>query len=89
MDQTKMAKQMMEFYKTTFESSFNALVMFQEQAERMANAFMEQGTWLPDEGKAILNEWVKTYKKGREDFKKSVDEGFKRVEEYFAGLEKK
>jgi hypothetical protein len=88
MESTKMAKQMMDFYKTTFDNSFNAMVMLQEQSEKMVNTFMDQATWLPEEGKGTLKEWASTYKKAREDFKKSVDEGFKKVEEYFDGLSK-
>jgi polyhydroxyalkanoate synthesis regulator phasin len=88
MEPQKMAKQMLDFYKTTFDNSFNAMVMLQEQTERVVNTFMDQATWLPDEGKGILTEWVKTFKKAREDFKKSVDEGFKKVSDYFEEVTK-
>jgi polyhydroxyalkanoate synthesis regulator phasin len=88
MDPQKMTKQMLDFYKTTFENSFNAMVMLQEQTEKVVNTFVDQATWLPDEGKGILNEWVKTFKKAREDFKKSVDEGFKKVADYFEEISK-
>lgn len=84
MEPTKMAKQMMDFYKTTFDNSFNAMVMLQEQTEKTMAAFMDQATWLPDEGKNVMEEWVKAYKKGREDFKKTIDDGFKKVDEYFS-----
>jgi hypothetical protein len=36
----------------------------------------------------VINEWVKAYKKGRGDFKKAVDENFKRVEDFFGGAKK-
>jgi len=88
MESMRFAKQMMDFYKTTFDNSFNAMVMLQEQTERMVSSFMDQANWLPDEGKNILNEWVRTYKKGREEFKTSVDENFKKVQDYFEGLSK-
>jgi len=60
-------------------------VMLQEQAERAANTLMEQANWLPEDGKKAINEWVKAYKKGREDFKKVVDENFQKVESFFSG----
>ncbi|NTU49224.1 MAG: hypothetical protein HGA84_09535 [Syntrophobacteraceae bacterium] len=50
---------------------------------------MEQATFLPAEGKKMLNEWVETYKKGRENFKKTVDESFAKVEDYFAEAARK
>lgn len=88
MEPVKIAKQMIEFQKATFDNSFSAMGMVQEQAERMLNMSLEQATWLPEEGKKVIDEWIKAYKKGREDFKKTVDENFAKVEAFFAGTEK-
>jgi hypothetical protein len=89
MDPLKLTKQMIDFNKASFDNTFNAMVLLQEQAEKMVNTFMEQATSLPGEGKKALNEWVETVKKGREDFKKVVDQGFGKVEDYFAEAGKK
>ena len=83
MDQKQVLKQMIDFNKATFDNTFNAIVMLQEQAERAANTLLEQANWLPEDGKKAINEWVKAYKKGREDFKKVVDENFQKVESFF------
>jgi len=83
MEQKNILKQMIEFNKAAFDNTFNALVMLQDQSERMVNMFLEQATWLPDQGKKALDEWVQAFKKGREEFKKAVDESFKKVEEFF------
>jgi hypothetical protein len=84
MEPLKMAKQMIDFNKATFDNSFSSMVLLQEQTEKMVNAFLDQATWLPEEGKKVLNEWVAAYKKGREEFKKMVDESYKKVDSYFA-----
>lgn len=84
MEPLKLAKQMIDFNKATFDNTFSAMVLLQEQTEKMVNTFMEQATFLPAEGKKMLNEWVETFKKGRENFKKTVDESFAKVEDYFA-----
>jgi hypothetical protein len=89
MEPLKMAKQMIDFNKATFDNTFNAMVLLQEQTEKMFNTFMAQATFLPEDGKKMLNEWVQTLKKGREDFKKAVDESFNKVEAYFAEAAKK
>ncbi|MCG6878098.1 MAG: hypothetical protein LJE96_02955, partial [Deltaproteobacteria bacterium] len=88
MEPVKIAKQMVEFQKATFDNSFNAMSMVQEQAERMINMGLDQANWLPEEGKRVVDAWLKSYKKGREDFKKIVDGNFTRVEQFFAGTEK-
>ncbi len=79
----KFAKQMIDFYKSTFDNSFNAMVMLQEQTEKAMKTAMEQATWLPAEGKKVVDEWVKAYKQGRDEFKKVVEENFKKVEDFF------
>jgi len=84
MEPLKLAKQMIDFNKATFDNSFSAMMLLQDQSEKMVSAFLEQATWLPEEGKKTLNEWIATYKKGREEFKKVVDEGYKKVDSYFA-----
>ena len=88
MEPLKMAKQMIDFNKATFDNSFSSMVLLQEQSEKMVKAFMDQATWLPEEGKKVLNEWVTAYKKGREEFKKMVDESYKKVDDYFADASK-
>ena len=84
MDQNAMIKQMIQFNKATLDNSFNAIMMFQEQNEKMVNTFLEQAPWLPEEGKKVINDWVSACKKGCQDFKKNVDENFKKVEDFFA-----
>ncbi len=84
MEPYKIAKQTIEFYKSTFDNTFSALMMLQEQTQRMLKMQLDQSTGVPEEAKKAIAEWVKTYKKGCEEFKSSVDQSFKRVESYFA-----
>jgi hypothetical protein len=86
MEQKAILKQMIDFNKNTFDNSFNALVMLQQQTEKMVNTFVDQASWLPEEGKKVITEWTKAYKKGSEDFRKAADENFKRVEDFFSSL---
>jgi hypothetical protein len=88
METGKIAKQMIDFQKTTFDNTFNAMVALQEQTEKMVNVFMEQSVWLPEDGIKTVNEWGAAYKKGRDDFKKSVDENFSKVEGFFCSQAK-
>jgi hypothetical protein len=88
MDQKQIARQMMEFNKTAFDNTFKAMTVLHEQTEKLVFHFLEKAPWFPQEGKTAINEWVKAYKKGREDFKASADAGFKKVAEYFARSEK-
>jgi hypothetical protein len=51
--------------------------------EKATNALLDQATWLPEEGKKAIRDWVGAYKEGREKFKSTIDENFKKVEEFF------
>jgi len=83
MDQKQLFKQMFDFNKATFDNTFNAMVMLQEQTERMASTMLDQATWLPAEGRKVITDWINAYKNGRETFKKMIDESFQKVDDYF------
>ncbi len=85
MEPNFMLKQMLNFNKTAFDNSFTAMLTIQEQNAKMVNTFLEQATWMPEEGKKLIRDWVNAYKKGCEDFKKAADENYKKVDEFFAG----
>lgn len=82
MDQKQIFKQMLTFNKASFNNAFNALAMAQEQTETMGKSFVDQATWLPAEGKKAIQDWLDSCKKGREEYKKLIDDGYKKVEAY-------
>jgi hypothetical protein len=85
MEPNVMLKQMLDFNKTAFDNSFNAMLTIQEQNAKMVNTFLEQATWMPEEGKKLVRNWIDACKKGSEDFKKVADDNYKKVDEFFAG----
>ena len=88
MDPKQIANQMIQFNKTAFDNTFNAMTVLQEQTEKIVNNFLEQSPWMPAEGKKAVTDWLKAYKRGREEFKATVDDNYRKVEEYFAGADK-
>ena len=88
MEQFNVIKQMVQFNKNAFDHGYNAMDMLQKQNEKMTNSFLDQATWLPEEGKKAVNEWMQLYKKGCNDFKKTADQNYKDVEKLFAGFNK-
>jgi hypothetical protein len=84
MEPNAMLKQMLDFNKSAFDNSFSAMLTIQEQNAKMVNTFLEQAAWIPEEGKKLIRNWVDAYKKGYEDFKKTADENYKKVDEFFA-----
>lgn len=89
MEMKDIAKQMIQFNKATFDNTFSAMTALQEQTEKMVNNLLEQNALMPVEGKKAVSDWLKSFKRGREDFKALVDGNYKKVEEAFASFDKK
>lgn len=84
MDQKQILKQMIEFNQATFNNTFQAMVLLQDQFERVAQTAIEQASWLPAEGRNAIENWVEAYKTGRDKYKSYVEDSYKKVEKYFA-----
>jgi uncharacterized coiled-coil DUF342 family protein len=55
------------------------MAMLQAQTEKTFQTSLEQTFWLPEEGRKMIDEWLESYKRGRDDFKKAVDENFQKI----------
>lgn len=87
MDQKQIAKQMIEFGQTTFNTAFDANLMLQEQFERVTQAVLDQAAWLPPEGRKAIDSWAAALKNGRQDFKKYVDRSYQQAQEIVSEIE--
>jgi len=83
MEQKEIFRQMVDFNKGAFNNAYNAMVLVQDQTETLATTMLNQASWMPEEGKKAVREWVDVFKKGRETYKKTVEEAFRKVEAYF------
>ena len=83
MNQKEIARQMMSFYRTTFDTNYNAIKVLNEQSGKIVDQFWATSTMFPEEGKKAITESLKSYNQGCEDFKKIVDEKFDKIEELF------
>jgi polyhydroxyalkanoate synthesis regulator phasin len=88
MDPKQIVKQMIQFNKTAFDNTFNTMIVMQEQAEKMIGTYLEQAPMIPAEGKKAIADWMKAYKKGREEFKAAAEGNYKKVEDFFAAYDK-
>ena len=79
-----MAKQMVDFQKNLFDNAFNAVCTVQDQTEEMVNMMLKQMAWIPEESKDSVKNWAEMYKNARENYKKSVETGFEKLEEIFS-----
>jgi hypothetical protein len=80
METPQVAKQMIDFQKTVFNNSFNALVTVQDQTETMVSNFISQLPWVTEDGKKQIKETSAYVKKARDAYKKAVDDGYAQFE---------
>ena len=78
-----MLKQMIDFNKSAYENAFKNMNMLQEQMEKVINLYIDQASGMSEEGKKAAKEWASMYLKGFEDYRKLVDENFKKLEAFF------
>ncbi|GKT09379.1 hypothetical protein [Desulforhabdus sp. TSK] len=84
MNQNEIFKSMLQFNKTVFENTYNAITLMQDQAEKMFDSVCSQNSLLPKDGKSLMDEWTKVYKTGRESFKHYTDAAFNKVETFLS-----
>ncbi len=83
MDQKQMVKQMIEFNKTSFNNTYETMLMMNEQAEKVTESIISsQPAFLPENNRKILDEWSAAYKKGCTEIKNTVNSNFDKLEEY-------
>jgi hypothetical protein len=80
----EITKQMIDFQKITFDNTFDAVVLVQDQTEKMASTFLNQTPGFSKEAQKTINEMADAFKKGRDDFKRTVDESFEKMKEFFS-----
>ena len=82
----QIAKQVIDFQKTSFSSIFNAVATLQDQAVDAVDTVLDQTTWLPDDGRQAIRGWVDTCQEERDRFKTYVDDGFSGLQKYFGSI---
>lgn len=80
MDQLQMAKQMIQMNKLVFDNNYNMIMSAYEQNKLMLTTMLGQASNLPVEAKSAIDEWLKNYKKGCEELKDMIDQGYQIVE---------
>lgn len=83
MQPKQMLKQMIDLNKAAFDNAFNTMTMLQGQMESVISTFVDQSTGMTEEGKKAAKDWAAIYKKGFEDYKRVVDDNFKKVDSFF------
>jgi len=81
MESMWMAKQLIDFQKTTFNNAYQALMMLQDHTEKVTNTMVEQAKWFPEESLRIAGLWTDFYKKGQHELKNAIEDHLEQMSE--------
>ncbi len=76
-----MIKQILDFNRKAFEDSFNAVSAIEEQSQKALSFFQEESLFFPEQSKQAIEDWIKTYKNGMDNFKTNMNSRFKFIED--------
>lgn len=85
MEPQKLGKQMLTLSKSAFDSTFNTIVLFQDQWEKLVSSSLEHANWVPEDKRKAVLDGIGLLKKTRESFKSAADENYKKIESLFDG----
>lgn len=77
-----------EFQKAAFDNTIDIIGKLQEQTGKMLHEAVDNLSWVPGEGKEVVDEWIKTVNKGRKDFKHSSDKSFDLITKFVKRIER-
>ncbi|MGD8834473.1 MAG: hypothetical protein PVJ84_07440 [Desulfobacteraceae bacterium] len=80
----EITKQVIDFQKMSFSSWYNAVAMVQDQTTTAMDMVLDQSTWVPEDGRKVVQSWLNACQNERDRFKSYVDEGFSSVEKLIA-----
>ena len=86
---TEMNKVMLTAMHEMFSTGMNAMNMMQAQAERMVKAMQDKNMESYNLSGGVMDEWINAVKKGQDEFRKIVDDNFKRAESHLSSLSTK
>jgi hypothetical protein len=86
MEPQDVQRQILHGAKNSMQAAFEAINMLQDQFEKMMTLIIEQQMASQKEGQKVMAEWFESFKKGREDLRKSFDEGLNKAEDLLAQM---
>jgi Mg2+ and Co2+ transporter CorA len=80
MKNNDLIKKALDYNKKGFETIFEAAEKVQGKAEEYTGKAVDDATFVPEQGKALLKNWIETGRKARTGFRNAVLKGHERLE---------
>jgi len=89
MEPKEIAKETLNLSKVTFDNAFSAVLLLQEQSQRILDIYLDQMVAFREEGKRIVDTWMEACRTGKEEFKRSLENNYAICGSFLYDAEKK
>jgi hypothetical protein len=79
----KIAKEMVAVNKSFCDLVYNTNTLVQNRVQERMEDLMAQSAWLPSEARETYAQWVASWRDGREQVKKMMDDAYAGVQKLF------
>lgn len=84
----KTAQNVVRLQQKTFDSVFKLVGQLQDHSQKVIKDAVGKAEWLPKEGKAVVEEWIKMLHGSRVKFQDTVDKSFGLVTQFLNRVER-
>lgn len=84
----KFALSAIEMQRKAMHNALKGIGKLQDQTGKIALKMAQGASWMPDEGRQVVDEWNKATQRGREDFEKTMNKSFDLLSKYFERVKK-
>jgi polyhydroxyalkanoate synthesis regulator phasin len=81
MNGEQVAKQMVGFWKASWETYLKTVRAAEEQGDRMLDLMIKQSDTLQDESKKLVRQWVQNAKEASKTYLEAVEQNVKRIDD--------
>ena len=82
------ARYLVKFQKSSTKAGLNLVGKVQQYTEKTLRQAMKEASWVPDEGKDVVDEWAEMMHSGIDEFGRVIDKSFDLVLKFLERVEK-
>ncbi len=82
-DPANAGEEVLQFMKSSFDATFDNMVKIQDLNEKMLKEMIEKGEVVKQDAAKKMNEFMEKAKQERDQYRKVMEEGFKKMESMF------
>lgn len=81
----QIVKQLVDLNKESVMTAYDSMTLLQKHTENYTNSVVKKMSWIPDEGKSMIDQWMAACKKNVRDSRNQVEAGYTKIKEMIDG----